>query len=697
MPKIPDIGPSVGVRTDPSGPQNINIGADAFGGRTAQALTNLGNVGQHITLNLQKQRNVVEAQKAFLEASRELDQFLHNPEDGVYSNLGSKAPGSFQNTADKLPEIAGKHTVGLNDAQRKLFDRFWAQTSEPALTGALRHEENQLKNEKVNTADALAKQNINSMSLNYGDPKAVKMFAGNVESAVDLAAEVRGLPLAQRQVLKQEALTKGYSQVFEQYYKNEDYEGAEKVLNDYGDQMQARVVSKLRADVRVKKEDVRIQENRDIIVAEFGTDYEGALAAATDRYKGSEETKVINALKTHYSDQQSIQAKKDADVFYTNLNKIQEAGGRSQAMVIADRETDPQKRFQLRNAVDQKFPVASQASLVARSKSQLKEQEATRVAQAKIDIQDFNDKDKAMALANAEKDPATKLALRSFVAHTYPSVKAVVSPEQKEKMELWKTAGNNGISKLIKIRYAKNPHMDKSDASIAMEMQKSGIYDPKILKDISDYVNNDGPYKNIVSRTTSRLRELGLAKNYQKGSKGPVEIPQQLVDFMANASANKGGELNEREFNTTLQDALSGVIVQKPGVFWGENEVEEPWYKHYRTSGQEGYDAIKTMKPVDRDNMKALMSWGLKKDNPSHEEINEYAVSWLPGAYDMTNRGDSEKVKRFYEYGKAFVGRVMDYRTESGGRVQRRITDSDLSRKEFWSEIFKTYPARSKK
>lgn len=633
MPRIPEATPQVQIQSAPSLRVSGDISPNAFGAATGRALQQLGDLGQNITAELQQRRNVLDVQKAYQEAALELQKFLHDPEAGVYTKKGVNSRGVFQEVQEKLPEIANKYTAGLSDSQRQMFDKFWSQTSLPELKGAMNHEYQELEKERAVTTKALTLTNVQNMALNYGDPSAVQNYAELVRSSVRAEAGANGWPLIQQQLVEQEALTKGYGGVFEQFFATGDYTNAEKVLNDYGKLMQPDVERKLRNDVREKKMDVEIQTSGDLIMAKYGDNEEAALQAVRDQFEGDMQTKVLAEVKTQLSDKRQIEDRKQNEIYWQSYEGIRGAKSRGQAEAIARRQTDPEIRGKLLMMVDQTHPI--------------------RTGEVKLTDEQKDQKKTAVYLS------------RKFA-----------TDEVKRQID----AGE----------------IDKSGAAIATAMVKKGIHDPQMIDDAIEYGQGGGVYGKINrAKVFSVLSTEMPGSKYKTPLDMPQDFVNAVAQAaIANDGKISDRDIVQvvsgliTKGNIKEDPAWIGRTVKTASEYINEKGTLDGFLPVDQEEPQKVAE-IETM-------MKTLYQYeaGIRGDvakKITKDDMNALLRSWLPVTLDPEEIEGAQEAKAFYSWVKA--NPRIKYR-EDGRVVEKQITETDLKSPEIWSIMLDRYQNR---
>lgn len=627
MPKIPEAQPMVQMREAPVMRQSVNTSPGAFGAATGAALQGLGQLGQNITEELQQRRNVLDAQKAYMAASQDLQMFLHSPEDGLYNRQGVNAKGAFQSLQDKIPEIASKHTSTLSGAQRELFDKFWQQTTVHEITGVLRHERGQILNESIATAQGLAEMNVNSMRLNYGDDTALESYAEQVRAAVRSEAGLRGWGLVEQQLTEQKYLSEGFSGAFEGYFAATDYEGAEKILDKYGDMMQPKLVEKLRNDLRVKKQDREIESQSDIIVGMFPEDEAAAKKYIQENFKGEVRSGIDKFVEAQYADKRRLDDEQMSKEYYDGFVAIHGSPSRSAALAIANRTTNLELRAKLLSAVDGIHP---------------------------------------------RKVPG----------------QGKLSDEQKEQNKAKEFVINSGVARLIKKEFDEDPSLPRTEAAVYEKFAQYGVYDVTTMKDVLDYANKGGVYDKVNKDSIrSALVNLGLGDKYKTNG----DVPDELVEITAEQARAKGTPLSPRDIEETVRGALTAGVSPATFLGFNTTTESEWYKYNATNPNQTQFDVISTMDETDRSQVEAMALWMKKKsgsnDPINKDTMNPMVRSWLPGAVEEVK--GAKKAQNFYSWAKR--QRHIRYHNSEGALIEEIITPDKLQSEGMWDILWQAY------
>jgi len=577
MPRIPQVEPKVGVPSAPSVRQNIQAQPGAFGMGTAQAFTRAGDMGQKIAEELQQRRNVVEVQNAYLAATAELQKYLHDPENGVYSRKGINAPGSFAEVQQRLPEIAAEFTKNLSGAQRQLFDNQWNQSSLPVIRGVMNHESREIENEKSRTAQALQMAQAENMSLNYTDSTSVDTFAEMLKAAIRAQAHSEGWGLDFHQAKEKEIMSKAYAATFERFFAVDDIKGAEAFLDKYQDQMHDAVASKLRNELRAKAQAVFVEQQADIVAMKFQDEGE-AMEYIKENYEGDVRKNITKMVQADFQTQRRVENERQNKQFYTAFENIHQSPNRSAALRIVNQEPDVEVRARLLQVVDSKHPIRREGG-------------------------------------------------------------GQLSDEQKEIIRIQKYVAGQEIANALKPIIDSDPDFYKNAANVAALAVESGVLDASIIKDMHSYASKDGVYSEVnPSKIYSVVRSMGLDTYEALGITNPSgkgddkrvtesDIPAALVQHIAGLAKNKpGNKLSDEEMKSALKQGLSKGQTS-PDKWWGwVKGAELPFYQAVMEGKQRSVDLHARMSEDTQKEMGAILR--AVNQPTSKDGINALARDW---------------------------------------------------------------------
>lgn len=652
MPKIPQITQQVGVRNAPSVRQNISASPDAFGAATGRALQNLGNVGQNIAADLQNQRNVVEVQKAYFEADKALQQYLHDPDNGVYSRKGINASGTYQEVMSKMPEIAAQYTQNLSGAQRELFDRQWRAISTSALRSAANHEGQEMRVAKVQAAEAIVGLQAENAVLNYNNPEEVDVHVTAAIGALRSIAQGQGWSQALEQVKTKELMSQIYSGVFENHFREGNIAAAQKVLADNSEWMSSKLVTKLTNDLRVKAQDIRVESNADLIFSQYSDDYGAAMKAAKETASGEERTALERRISTLFQMQEKAENDRMNDLYYKGFEAVRGAGSRNAAEQVAMQFTDQEVRSRLLNLVDQKFPLV-------------------RASGGAGGAPKLTDEEKALKKLMA--------SYRENVAFDAIASDILVRPEEYN-----------------------------TRAAVVARALKDNMLDPKKVDELWDIAQGDGVYGKYNAEAVSKAlpksatyAALGIEppdKRSRNMRIRPEDMPPGLMSVVWDAAKENGGNLTGDELRKVVSAAITEGTVKQPGYVFGDLWHRNEGIRYYEAVEQgraDDFNVLSTMDEADREEMRAFVLAGQRKQgadiDTSDDTANVAARAMLAASAGVpTNTPRAQEMLELYTWAKRQSS--ITVRDPDTGQVRDMpITKPMLQNPATWDTLIAAY------
>lgn len=200
MPKVPVYeGPSVRptpLRTE----QNIRAPVEAFGGATAQAVSQAGQQFGQVASLLDrraeehgKEDAELQAWNAYTSASAEQQKLFYQGDNAIYNRRGGNAMGASNEAAVELKRIGDETGKGLTSpyAQQQ-FNKLWSRNQESEMGAVSRHEAGQRREFADQTVAGALATSTNAATLRYNDPREVDDQIKIGELAI--RSNTKGLP-----------------------------------------------------------------------------------------------------------------------------------------------------------------------------------------------------------------------------------------------------------------------------------------------------------------------------------------------------------------------------------------------------------------------------------------------------------------------------------------------------------------------
>ena len=185
--------------------EDVTATPDMFGAGIGQAFQGLGQTMnqastgiENIAVKMQDLHNQSVATNADTNASALVDDYLYNPQNGLFSKQGADALNAWgdggANAKAKLQDIHDTISDSLqNDYQKRDFDQRWQRVSAMALGSAGAHASQQYKVYQNAVSDASVNQATNQAALNWNNDEAFGMSLGTIHKAVDDQAKINGI------------------------------------------------------------------------------------------------------------------------------------------------------------------------------------------------------------------------------------------------------------------------------------------------------------------------------------------------------------------------------------------------------------------------------------------------------------------------------------------------------------------------
>lgn len=182
--------------------------------RAGRALDYAGGVAERNDLRMRSEQDANRTRDAYVAWSSQRRELLNNPDTGLFTVQGQAARGITKNGLDGLQKSAAEIAKGLdNDTQRQAFDRLTYGDIESAADGLSRHEAQQMRVWRQESANSAVDNAISDAVSNYTDPRQVQAKLGDAVSVI--RSNVDGAPPEVIDQRVRAALTKGHAGVVE--------------------------------------------------------------------------------------------------------------------------------------------------------------------------------------------------------------------------------------------------------------------------------------------------------------------------------------------------------------------------------------------------------------------------------------------------------------------------------------------------
>lgn len=176
----------------PSGFQNLNVSADALGGRQGQQLQQLGRTAGNIALTMDaKQRKAEQERIESEDTAFAYDQYskanerVRSLQTSSLSTQGNSSVGITKLGTVEIDKIQ-QDSIGelKNPNQIEKFNRLWRVKREGVLDSIAKHEAKSLQDFKVQSLKSTIDQSASDAVANYTNPKALALNIFQGEEAI---------------------------------------------------------------------------------------------------------------------------------------------------------------------------------------------------------------------------------------------------------------------------------------------------------------------------------------------------------------------------------------------------------------------------------------------------------------------------------------------------------------------------------
>lgn len=301
---IPGVQRSTGA--DPRAFGASPFGGDAFGAnvgeamsRGGQSLTGLSNVFGAIAERMQDERDSNMVLESSMKWQKEVLQFQHDPEKGLFLRRGKDAVGSYQAMEGFLSESAGRTMGELeNDRQRQAFRKYTMQRGMALLEGTSKFEAEQHQIWRKATAQSVADLAVDSAAANYRDGSMVQ--ASLDEGLQALEASMTGMGSETIAAAKTNFTTKLHTQVINRYLVDDPF-GAGRYYSLVKEQISGTARAAIENAITTGTRVELTQQKADELMGKFSSE-SSALKWIRENYSGQDEADLVSAAKTRFSE-----------------------------------------------------------------------------------------------------------------------------------------------------------------------------------------------------------------------------------------------------------------------------------------------------------------------------------------------------------------------------------------------------------
>jgi hypothetical protein len=228
------------------GAQGVRVPQGAFDsglGGLAEGADRAGSILLRQHEKMQEEDDARAAMNAYAAASDKVRALTLDPDKGIYAKRGADALGVYATGEKELGSIYEATRGGLkSDRQREAFDVLWTRRRETELNSIARHEAQERRTYRDQTAEALVKSAVIDAAGNYTNPDAVALSLRQAE--VVLRANSAGKPAELVELEVQAARSTIHAGVVERMMVDSAI-GAQRYLQAHRDEIDGVTLAKL--------------------------------------------------------------------------------------------------------------------------------------------------------------------------------------------------------------------------------------------------------------------------------------------------------------------------------------------------------------------------------------------------------------------------------------------------------------------
>ncbi len=272
MPKVPIYEPQIAINPLP-GAQIDNSAAGLAGQITARGfisaseqLANIGDIILRKAEQMQEEDDNTAVLSVSSEFTRELTEYLYNPETGVLNKKGQEAENIYQKSRPELEALAGKYLAkAKNKRQQALLSRVVASQIASADEAIVKHDASQ----RAARMDEALEGNLDAISksfvLNAGNEEAFAANKVNLENAIRLRFGSQGEQVVQNKLSA--ALGKIETAILDQLIETAP-DKAMVYFETHKTNLPAEVVPDYEKRVKAADEDIKIRSTVELMLGE---------------------------------------------------------------------------------------------------------------------------------------------------------------------------------------------------------------------------------------------------------------------------------------------------------------------------------------------------------------------------------------------------------------------------------------------
>lgn len=256
--------------------QNINVNPDQFGASAAAATENFGDRAQKLGQAFLSLNNETLAKEADIKFSSTINTMMNDPNNGYLTKMGRDAATSYPQFDQQLTQLYQNSRKGLSPEAQEMFDQVAVRRIQNAQENASTHAATENKRWHVNTAEARIGNEVNNSASSWGDDKLFN------QSLATIAAEAhdRGSMLGEDDEQIKNDVTHYQSQAIQARImatSENDLGGAQKLLDEYKDQLPVDARVQIQASLTPKIRNAQVRSTADNVISEADASYQNGI------------------------------------------------------------------------------------------------------------------------------------------------------------------------------------------------------------------------------------------------------------------------------------------------------------------------------------------------------------------------------------------------------------------------------------
>ena len=299
MPRVPEQVQQVNVASAPSVRQTPGATAQAFGAGVGQSMRSVAEALRKFAI----QKDKAKATEAFNSINADINSYLHDPQEGVYTRKGKNASGLPQELNGYLESAYGKYTKDMNPRQKEMFNQMYEPKRQATTNNVMTHTRREFESYAISEADAFIKNAARDAEVAYNNEASIQEAMNRGEWKIKEIASDLGMSAEEKENKLHTFRTQTYTNVINRLISEEQLDQAKNYFEKKKDMIDPKQRQALKENLERKDKTVEAQEATDILVSKHGLDGESlALEEARKKYSGELEDDIVNRIQVRYID-----------------------------------------------------------------------------------------------------------------------------------------------------------------------------------------------------------------------------------------------------------------------------------------------------------------------------------------------------------------------------------------------------------